>query len=281
MASKKGLGRGLDILLPESDAPAGSTEIALAEIDPNPDQPRRDFDKEALETLAESIRQSGVLQPLLVTPEGGRYRIVAGERRFRAARMAGLQTVPCIVRELSAQERREAALIENLQREDLNPIEEAAGIRDLMESCGYTQELAARRVGRSRPAVANLLRLLALPEDIQQLVRDGSLSAGHARVLAGMTGEHTQRALAQRILREGLSVREAERLAALPEKAPEKPERKPIAVELEDMRARLQSAIGVRTLLTGSLKRGKVVLQYSTEEELEAIYAAMERLEKQ
>ena len=281
MASKKGLGRGLDILLPESDAPAGSTEIALAEIDPNPDQPRRDFDKETLETLAESIRQSGVLQPLLVTPEGGRYRIVAGERRFRAARMAGLQTVPCIVRELSAQERREAALIENLQREDLNPIEEAAGIRDLMESCGYTQELAARRVGRSRPAVANLLRLLALPEDIQQLVRDGSLSAGHARVLAGMTGEHTQRALAQRILREALSVREAERLAALPEKAPEKPERKPIAVELEDMRARLQSAIGVRTLLTGSLKRGKVVLQYSTEEELEAIYAAMERLEKQ
>ena len=281
MASKKGLGRGLDILLPESDAPAGSTEIALTEIDPNPDQPRRDFDKETLETLAESIRQSGVLQPLLVTPEGGRYRIVAGERRFRAARMAGLQTVPCIVRELSAQERMEAALIENLQREDLNPIEEAAGIRDLMESCGYTQELAARRVGRSRPAVANLLRLLALPEDIQQLVRDGSLSAGHAHVLAGMTGEHTQRALAQRILREGLSVREAERLAALPEKTPEKPEKKPIAVELEDMRARLQSAIGVRTLLTGSLKRGKVVLQYSTEEELEAIYAAMERLENQ
>ena len=281
MASKKGLGRGLDILLPESDAPAGSTEIALTEIDPNPDQPRQDFDKETLETLAESIRQSGVLQPLLVTPEGGRYRIVAGERRFRAARMAGLQTVPCIVRELSAQERMEAALIENLQREDLNPIEEAAGIRDLMESCGYTQELAARRVGRSRPAVANLLRLLALPEDIQQLVRDGSLSAGHARVLAGIAGEHTQRALAQRILREGLSVREAEHLAALPEKTPEKPEKKPIAVELEDMRARLQSAIGVRTLLTGSLKRGKVVLQYSTEEELEAIYAAMERLERQ
>lgn len=280
MATKKGLGRGLDILLPESDAPAGSTEIALTEIDPNPDQPRRDFDKEALETLAESIRQSGLLQPLLVTPEGSRYRIVAGERRYRAARMAGLDTVPCIVREMSTQERMEAALIENLQREDLNPMEEAAGIRELMESCGYTQELAARRVGRSRPAVANLLRLLALPEDIQALVRDGSLSAGHARVLAGVNGENTQRALAQRVIREGLSVRETERLAALPEKT-EKPAPKPIAVELEDMRARLQSAIGVRTLLTGSLKRGKVVLQYSTEEELEAIYAAMERLENQ
>lgn len=281
MASKKGLGRGLDILLPESDAPVGSVEVALGDIDPNPDQPRREFDQQALETLAESIRQTGVLQPLLVTPEGSRYRIVAGERRFRAARMAGLQTVPCVVREMNGQERLEAALIENLQREDLNPIEEAAGIRDLMERCGYTQELAAKRVGRSRPAVANLLRLLALPEDIQALVKDGSLSAGHARVLAGMPEESAQRALAQRIIREGLNVREAERLASLAEKEPAvKPEKKPLALELEDMRARLQNAIGVRTVLTGSLKRGRVVLQYGSEEELEAIYAAMERLEK-
>ena len=279
MASKKGLGRGLDILLPESDMPTGATEIALNDIDPNPAQPRQAFEQQALETLAESIRQSGVLQPLLVAQEGMRYRIVAGERRYRAARMAGLQTVPCIVREMSEQERMEAALIENLQREDLNPMEEAAGIRELMERCGYTQELAAKRVGRSRPAVANLLRLLALPEDIQQMVRDGELSAGHARVLAGISGENTQRALAVRIIREGLSVREAEKLAAMPEKPAAKPERRPIAVELEDMRARLQSAIGVRTLLQGSLKRGKVVLQYTSEEELEAIYAAMERLE--
>ena len=170
MASKRGLGRGLDILLPESEMPGGATEIALADIDPNPDQPRRSFEKEALETLAESIRQSGVLQPLLVSPEGARYRIVAGERRYRAARLAGLQTVPCVVRELNEQERMEAALIENLQREDLNPMEEAAGIRELMERCGYTQELAAQRVGRSRPAVANLLRLLTLPESVRQLM---------------------------------------------------------------------------------------------------------------
>jgi len=279
MASKRGLGRGLDILLPESDMPTGSMEIAVSEIDPNPDQPRRAFDQEALKTLAESIRQSGVLQPLLVTPQGARYRIVAGERRYRAARLAGLQTVPCVVRELTEQQRLEAALIENLQREDLNPIEEAAGIRDLMERCGYTQELAAQRVGRSRPAVANLLRLLSLPEEIQQMVKQGALSAGHARVLAGIAGEHAQLALAQRILREGLSVRQAEQLAAQPEKPSEKPRPRPLAVELEDMRARLQSAIGVRTLLQGSLKRGKVVLQYTSEEELEAIYAAMERLE--
>ncbi|MBQ7519253.1 MAG: ParB/RepB/Spo0J family partition protein [Clostridia bacterium] len=280
MASKKGLGRGLDILLPESDAPVGSTEISLSDIDPNPDQPRRVFDKEALETLAESIRQSGLLQPLLVAPEGSRYRIVAGERRFRAARMAGLDTVPCVVREMSEQERREAALIENLQREDLNPIEEAAGIRDLMESCGYTQELAAKRVGRSRPAVANLLRLLALPESIQEMVKDGRLSAGHARVLAGLENEQLQQALAERILRDGLSVREAEKLAAAPVEPPQKPEKKPLALELEDMRSRLQSVLGVRTTLTGNAKRGRVILQYGSEEELETIYAALERLEK-
>ena len=279
MASKKGLGRGLDILLPESDAPVGSTEISLSDIDPNPDQPRRVFEKEALETLAESIRQSGLLQPLLVTPEGSRYRIVAGERRFRAARMAGLDTVPCIVRAMSGQERREAALIENLQREDLNPIEEAAGIRDLMESCGYTQELAAKRVGRSRPAVANLLRLLTLPETIQEMVKDGRLSAGHARVLAGVEGERAQLALAERIIREGLSVREAEKLAAAPAELPPKPEKKPLPLELEDMRSRLQNVLGVRTTLTGSAKRGRVILQYGSEEELETIYAALERLE--
>lgn len=282
MASKKGLGRGLDILLPESDTPLGSTEISLNDIDPNPDQPRRAFEKEALETLAESIRQSGLLQPLLVAPEGERYRIVAGERRYRAARMAGLQTVPCIVREMNGQERREAALIENLQREDLNPMEEAAGIRDLMESCGYTQETAAKRVGRSRPAVANLLRLLTLPEDIQEMVKDGRLSAGHARVLVGMTDENARRALAERIVRESLSVRDAERLAAAPAAQPApKPEKRPLPLELEDMRSRLQRALGVRTTLTGSLKRGRVVLQYSSEEELEAIYAAMERLENE
>ena len=279
MASKKGLGRGLDILLPESDAPVGSTEISLSDIDPNPDQPRRVFEKEALETLAESIRQSGVLQPLLVTPEGARYRIVAGERRFRAARMAGLQTVPCVVREMDERERMEAALIENLQREDLNPIEEANGIRALMDECGYTQETAAQRVGRSRPAVANLLRLLNLPEDIQALVESGEISGGHARVLAGIRDEAWQHKLAQRIVAEGLSVRETEHLAVIPEKVPVKHEPVPIAAELEDMRARLQTVLGVRTALRGNLKRGKVVLQYNSAEELEAIFEAMERLE--
>ena len=279
MATKKGLGRGLDILLPESDLPQGTTEIALSEIDPNPDQPRRAFDKEALEALAESIRQAGVLQPLLVVSDGARYRIVAGERRYRAARMAGLHSVPCVVRDMSEQERMEAALIENLQREDLNPIEEAAGIRALMDSCGYTQELAAKRVGRSRPAVANLLRLLTLPAQIQDMVKKGELTSGHARVLAGMADQDMQMKLAVKAVEMQLSVREMEKLAAEPAVKPEKPQPAPLLVELADMQSRLESVLGVRTTLRGNLKKGKIVLQYSSAEELEAIYEAMERLE--
>ncbi|MBS7299972.1 MAG: ParB/RepB/Spo0J family partition protein [Eubacteriales bacterium] len=281
MATKHGLARGLDALLPETDLPAGVTEIAVSQLDPNPDQPRRTFDTQALEALAESIRQAGVLQPLLVVENGARYRIVAGERRYRAARMAGLQSVPCVVRDMTEQERMEAALIENLQREDLNPIEEATGIRALMEECGYTQELAAKRVGRSRPAVANLLRLLQLPESIRELVKAGELSAGHARVLAGLADESRQLALAERAVREGMSVRELEKLAAQTMEKPAKPEPKPLPSELNDMQERLQNVLGVRTALHGNLKKGKIILQYDSAEELEAIYEAMERLENE
>ena len=281
MAAKKGLGRGLDILLPElEEAPQSTMEISLGDIDPNPDQPRREFDKEALKQLADSIAQSGVLQPLLVVKEGVRYRIVAGERRYRAARMAGLRTVPCLVKNLTDEEIMEAALIENLQREDLNPIEEAMGIRSLMDKCGYTQEKAAKRVGRSRPAVANILRLLTLPEKVQKLVKDGKLSAGHARVLAGMENEDAQIQLAELVIEKDLSVRELEKLAAdwgrtAPIKI--KPQ---LPVELTDMCERLQNVLGVRTMLRGNLKRGKIVLQYTSTEELEMIYEAMEKLEK-
>lgn len=281
MATKHGLARGLDALLPETDLPAGVTEIAVSQLDPNPDQPRRTFDTQALEALAESIRQAGVLQPLLVVENGARYRIVAGERRYRAARMAGLQSVPCVVRDMTEQERMEAALIENLQRENLNPIEEAAGIRALMEECGYTQELAAKRVGRSRPAVANLLRLLQLPESIREMVKAGELSAGHARVLAGLADESRQLALAERAVREGMSVRELEKLAAQTIEKPAKTEPKPLPSELNDMQERLQNVLGVRTALHGNLKKGKIILQYDSAEELEAIYEAMERLENE
>lgn len=280
MATRKGLGRGLDVLMPESDRSPGITTISLNDIDTNPSQPRIKFDQEKLDLLAENIRQSGILQPLLVIPANGRYQIVAGERRYRAARIAGLNAVPCVVREMSIQEQLEAALIENLQREDLNPIEEAAGIRELMEKCGYTQEQAAKRIGRSRPATANLLRLLNLPEDIKKMILDNRLSAGHARVLAGMDDAVSQRILAKRIEREKLSVREAERIASRTDKKNVRTSVRILSPELEDMRSRLQNVIGVRTMITGGMKRGKIILQYSNEEELESIYLAMEQLEK-
>lgn len=280
-AKKSALGRGLDALLPDVEENNGGVrEISILEIDRNPDQPRRVFDEEALQSLADSIREAGILQPLLVVEEMGRYRIVAGERRFRAARLAGLATVPCIVRTFSQQEQMEAALIENIQREDLNAIEEAKAIRQLMENCGYTQEQAAGRLGKSRPAVANLLRLLNLPEQVQQMVVDGQLSAGHARVLAGVSGEHMQLALAEKVIRDGLSVRALEKMAAMPE-MPVKDAQKPkiLPLELMDMENRLRDAFGVRAQIKGSRKKGKIILEYCNEDELEQLYQCMEMLE--
>ena len=278
---KTGLGRGLDALLPESnDLENTVSMIAITELDRNPDQPRREFDETTLQTLADSIRTAGVLQPLLGVEQNGRYRIVAGERRFRAARIAGLDAVPCIVRAFTPQEQMEAALIENLQREDLNPIEEAAAMKQFMEACGYTQEQAARRLGKSRPAVANSLRLLTLPQTVQDDVVAGRLTAGHARVLAGVEDEARQIALARITVAEGLSVRALEKLAVQPE-LPQKPKPAPKALplELEDMQNRMREAFGLRTVFKGSRKRGKIILQYESEEELEQMYQCLERLE--
>ena len=242
---KPGLGRGLDALLPETnDLNNTVSMISITELDRNPDQPRRDFDEEALQTLADSVKEAGVLQPLLVVEQNGRYRIVAGERRFRAARLAGLDAVPCIVRDFTPEEQMEAALIENIQREDLNAMEEAAAIRQLMESCGYTQEKAAKRLGKSRPVVANMLRLLTLPEPVQALVKAGKLSAGHARVLAGLDDEAQQLALADKTVRESLSVRALEKLAAQPVPVKkEKPEPRPLPLELQDMEKKMLTEI--------------------------------------
>lgn len=278
---KTGLGRGLDALLPEdNDLQNTVSMIAITELDRNPEQPRREFDEEALQALAESMKEAGVLQPLLVIERGGRYQIVAGERRFRAARLAGLTSVPCIVRDFTPQEQMEAALIENIQREDLNAIEEAAAVRQLMDRCGYTQEKAAKRLGKSRPAVANLLRLLSLPEAVKAQVTAGKLSAGHARVLAGLEDEKLQLALAERTVQEGLSVRALEKLAAQPAPMPrEKPEPRPLPLELQDMESRLRDAFGVRTQIRGNRKHGKIILQYYNEDELERLYQCIEALE--
>ncbi len=278
---KTGLGRGLDALLPETGDPENTVSmIAITELDRNPDQPRKEFDENALQTLADSIRTAGVLQPLLVVEVNGRYRIVAGERRFRAARIAGLDAVPCIVRALTPAEQMEASLIENLQREDLNPIEEASAMKHFMDTFHYTQEQAARRLGKSRPAVANSLRLLSLPQAIREDVAAGRLSAGHARVLAGLENEKQQIALAQLTVLEGLSVRALEKMAAQPESVPRpRPAPRPLPLELQDMQNRMREALGVRTLFKGSRKRGKIILQYESEDELEQLYQCLERLE--
>lgn len=288
MAKKShGLGRGLDVLLPETDENLGDSiaQIAIGDIDPNPDQPRRTFTEETIAQLAESIREQGVLQPLLVVETNGRYRIVAGERRWRASRVAGLDTVPCIVRDMDTVQQMEIALIENLQREDLNPIETALGIRSLMQQCGYTQEAVAQRLSKSRPAVANLLRLLTLPDEVIALVRCGQLSAGHARVLAGLNSEQEQMLLAKETLEKGYSVRQLEALAAQRREEPvqpKKPAPKPHAlpVELTELENRIRETMGVRATLTGTVKKGRIVLNYYSQEELERFNELLARLEE-
>ena len=284
MAKKShGLGRGLDALLPEADESlsGGGQEIAIGDIDPNPDQPRRVFQEESIAQLAQSIREQGVLQPILVTPEdGGRYRIVAGERRWRASRAAGLDAVPCLVRDLDVIQQMEIALVEYLQREDLNPIEAARGIRSLMQQCGYTQEAVANRLSKSRPAVANLLRLLTLPEEVMALVEKGALSAGHARVLAGMEDDAAKLALARETVEKGYSVRQLEALAASRKVEPKKPApaRRVLPAELSELESRVRETLGVRATLSGTAKKGKIVLQYYSQEELEHLSDLLSRL---
>ncbi len=218
MAKKSGLGRGLDALYADNDTAAGNENgvmLRLSEIEPNRNQPRKDFDEQALSELADSIREHGVIQPLLVRPlETGGYQLVAGERRWRAARMVGLAEVPVVIREMSETEVMELALIENLQRKDLNPLEEAAGYRELMTTYGLTQDQVAKRVGKSRSAVANCLRLLNVPEEIQPYLRSGQLSAGHVKALAGMEDRQEMVRIARNAAEKGLSVRDVERQAA-------------------------------------------------------------------
>jgi ParB family chromosome partitioning protein len=274
---KSALGRGLDALFPQDSHEGEVLQLPLSLLDPNPDQPRKAFDEESLQELAASIRKLGLLQPILASPQNGRYRIIAGERRFRAAMKADLTHVPVLVRTLPQQERRLAALIENLQREDLNAMEAAIAVRQLMDESSLTQEEAARQLGKSRPALANLLRLLQLDKKVQQMVRDGALSEGHARVLAGIPQPARQIALAEKAVAEGLSVRALEALAG--KKAGKaKPTPKSQPLEFAEFQEKLLEAVGVRAQITGSLQKGRIVLRYTSFEELEGIYAAVERL---
>ena len=273
---KKGLGRGLDALLGDytQPTPEGVQQVDIRRIDTNAGQPRKDFDQEKLQELADSIRQHGVVQPILLRQNGERYVIVAGERRFRAARLAGLEKVPAIVKDLDEAQVMEVALIENLQREDLNPIEEAAAIRFLMQQHDLTQEEVSKRLSKSRPAIANSLRLLTLPEPVQAYLRNGKLQAGHARALAGLQDPEAQAVLADKIVGEGLSVRAAESLAREQGQKPPRQKKEPPATDpdLAAAEASLREWLGTKVSIQGSSQRGRIIIEYYNAELLQGIY---------
>lgn len=273
MAKKLGgLGKGLNAIFIENDSEDnnGSVTLKISEIEPNRTQPRKEFDDKALSELAESISKHGLLQPLLVRPLTlGGYQIVAGERRYRACRMAGITEVPVIIRELGDTETMELALIENLQREDLTPLEEALGYKVLMEEHGFSQEDVAQSVGKSRPAVANALRLLKLPESITEYLKDGKITAGHARALLSLEDEELMKELCEEIIKKDLSVRQVEKICKQkpkPEKE-ENPEKKPSFYSMVELA--LNESLGRKISISKNKGKQGGVLQiefYSDEE---------------
>ena len=272
-----GLGRGLDSLFPGTeDWGVSIQEIPIGELDPNPDQPRQTFSEESIAQLASSIRDQGVLQPLLVVPgNGGRYRIVAGERRYRAGRIAGLETLPCIVKDIDVIHQMEIALIENLQREDLNPLEAAKGVRALMRQCGYTQDKVSARLGKSRPAIANLLRLLTLPESVRQMLVEGKLSAGHARALVTVDPRR-QVQLANLTVQQGWSVRQLERICAQPVKEEAPKPRRPRDAQIGELESMARELFGTRVRLDGNADSGRITLFYYNSDDLQRIWDVIE-----
>ncbi len=271
---KGGLGKGLGSLFEESGAGNSAAEpvsLPLRDIEPDKSQPRKAFDEESLAALAGSIAKHGLLQPIAVRPApAGGWRIIAGERRWRAARMAGLTEVPVVIREVSDEQAMELALIENLQREDLDPIEEAMGYQQLMERCNFTQEEAAKRLSRSRSAVANSLRLLNLPDEVIEMVRRGQLSTGHAKVILSLEGEELQTQAAKQVVKQGLNVRQTEQLCKQLAKAPkEKP--LPVRPALPD-----EVELALRQVLGGPVKvqykngKGSLKIEFYSDEQLRA-----------
>lgn len=275
---QRGLGRGLGALIDDFSVPESAqavTSLPLQKVEPNPNQPRHRFDEEELQALADSISEHGILQPLAVRKmDGGFYQIIAGERRWRAARLAGLQEVPVVVVEADDKTVMELALIENLQRQDLNPMEEAEGYRVLTEEYGLTQEEAAARVGKSRPAVANALRLLALPDEVRKLVEKGELSAGHARAILSLPTKTKQKTAAQRILALRLSVRQAEamckRLAA-EEKKPEPSKHTGVDYVAECEKA-LSRRLDRKVRIVNGKRKGRFELEFYGEDDLQRLY---------
>ena len=290
MTPKRGLGRGLSALLDakqddfdstqELKAGGGEVFISLEKLKPNPNQPRKDFDPSEEAELADSIRQQGVIQPIIAEDAGdGTYNIVAGERRVRAARLAGLTEIPVVFRKYSEEKRMEVSLVENIQRSNLNPIEEAAAYRQLMEMEGLSQDELAARVGKNRATVANSLRLLKLPNEIQESIRKAELTPGHARAVLSVVNPRAQQALFAEILKKGLSVRDAEKRAAAlsadanaGNKKAQKPDAKSRAPELSAMEEKFIAHLGTKVVINGDLKKGTVVIDYYSMEDLDRLY---------
>ena len=288
MAKERGLGKGLGALLGDAALQTqqegqGSFSLPISQVQPGLNQPRKRFDEAALADLADSVRTHGIIQPLTVRRLGsGYYQIIAGERRWRAAKLAGLKEVPAVVIEADDRKVMELGLIENLQREDLNPIEEANGYKVLIEDYGLTQEEVSLRVGKSRSAVANATRLLELPDPVQQLLEEGSLSAGHARAILSAPNRSVQRNLAQRVIDDGLSVRQTEQLAkrmAQQEGAiPPKPEADPFRIYRDAAAKELSERFGRKVSIIKGSKKGRVELEYYDDDDLNALLDLLEQV---
>ena len=287
MAMRKGLGKGLGALIEDfNEQPNASGEgavtLPLQKIEPNPLQPRKTFNPEELDSLADSIRMHGIIQPLTVRKlPSGFYQIIAGERRWRAARLAGLSDVPVVVIEADDKKAMELALIENLQRSDLNPIEEALGYQELMGTYEMTQEQAAARVGKSRPAVANALRLLSLSPAVLDLVKDGSLSAGHARALLPVKDEAQQLSIAQKVMALGLSVRQTEALCKKLTKQTQPVKAQPPQVDyLAECEKELTAGLGRKVRIISGKRKGRIELEYYGQDDLQQLYDALHTIRK-
>ena len=302
---KGGLGRGLDALFADSvpvsraaeaqisaatgAAPSENKDdvaesvkyISIHDVRPNANQPRKTFDEEKIAELAASIRENGIIQPLIVRKKGKAYEIVAGERRWRASVKAELKEVPCIVRDIDDEQNMLLAIVENMQREDLNPLEEAEGLNQMIATYGLTQEQVSKSVGKSRPYIANSLRLLKLPDDIKALISEGTISAGHGRALLSVEDEERQKKLTDMILKDGLSVRETERLASEePAARRKKAGRKPKDPDVAKVEADLKEALGTRVSIRKTGRKGKIEIEFFSRDELERLIEMLESLGK-
>ncbi len=285
MAVKKGLGKGLGALFETSNEEIKEIKtekkqsgdvltLKIIDVEPNPDQPRSNFDKEKLQALADSIKTHGVIEPILVSAENnGMYRIIAGERRWRASKIAGLKEIPAIIKDYDEQQAMEIALVENLQREDLDPIEEAEGYKNLMEAFGMTQDEVAKRVGKSRSAVANSLRLNNLEDKIKKMVSSGELSQGHARTLLGLTDKKARLVVAEMVAKKEMSVRELENLVSSMEKQKKNPSKKKNQKDIyfADVEEQLGRALGTKVTIRHGKENGKIIIDYFGKDELERI----------